>query len=217
MIAWNEIETVLLDMDGTLLDLHFDNFFWQEYLPEKWGELHLMDRESAKERLVPRFRNRAGTLSWYCVDYWSQELNVDVMALKSDIEHLIQIRPHSEALLQFLRGINKHTVMVTNSHEKLITMKMDKTRIDRYFDRIFCAHHLGAPKEDPGFWERLREELEFIPEKTVLVDDTLAVLRTARDFGIGHLFTIARPDSHSPTRVISEFPVIESFEQLFDQ
>lgn len=214
MIAWNEIETVLLDMDGTLLDLHFDNFFWQEYLPEKWGRIHLMDRESAKERLVPRFRNRAGTLSWYCVDYWSQELNIDVMALKSDIEHLIQIRPHSETLLRFLRDVNKHTVMVTNAHEKLISMKMDKTRIDRYFDQIICAHHLGAPKEDPEFWERLSEELEFNPEKTLLIDDTLAVLRTARKFGIDHLLTIARPDSRSPQREISEFPVIESFEEL---
>ena len=142
---------------------------------------------------------------------------MDIMALKADLEHLIQLRPHSETLLQYLNGINKHTVMVTNAHEKLITMKMDRTRIDRYFDEIFCAHHLGAPKEDPGFWEHLSDKLVFNPEKTVLIDDNLAVLRTARNFGIGHLFTIARPDSRAPQREISEFPVIESFEQLLEQ
>lgn len=214
MIAWNEIETVLLDMDGTLLDLYFDNFFWQEYLPEKWGEMHALDRDNARERLVPRFRNKAGTLSWYCVDFWSQELDIDIMALKSDLEHLIQIRPHSESLLQFLRDRHKPIIMVTNAHQKLIGMKMDKTRIGRYFDQIFCAHQLGAPKEDLGFWERLSEQLMFTPEKTLLIDDNLTVLRTAREFGIGHLLTIAQPDSRAPLRIIEEFPVIESFEQL---
>lgn len=216
MIAWNEIETVLLDMDGTLLDLHFDNFFWQEYLPGKWGEIHALDRETAKSRLMPRFREMSGTLSWYCVDFWSQELEIDVMALKSDIEHLIQIRPHSVTLLQFLRDIRKPVVMVTNAHEKLIGMKMEKTHIDRYFDQIFCAHRFGAPKEDLVFWKRLSEELMFSPKNTLLIDDNLTVLHTARAFGIGHLLTIAQPDSQSPQRVVREFPAIESFEQLLD-
>lgn len=217
MVAWKEIKTVLLDMDGTLLDLYFDNFFWQEYLPEKWGEIHALDPETAKARLVPRFRDLAGTLSWYCVDFWSRELEVDVMALKSNIEHLIQTRPHSEALLQYLRDLGKPLIMVTNAHEKLIGMKMNRTHIDRYFDRIFCAHQLGVPKEDPEFWKRLGEELEFIPETTLLIDDNLMVLRTAREYGIRHLLTIAQPDSRSPEREIREFPVIESFEQLLDK
>ena len=29
-LAWRDIDTVLLDMDGTLLDLHYDNHFWLE-------------------------------------------------------------------------------------------------------------------------------------------------------------------------------------------
>ena len=214
MIVWNDIDTVLLDMDGTLLDLHFDNFFWQEYLPEKWAQIHALDLETAKAKLVPRFSSLAGTLPWYCVDFWSEELRVDVMALKSDIEHLIRMRPYAEELLQFIRGRDKHMVMVTNAHEKLIGMKMERTHIDRYFDRIFCAHGLGAPKEDQEFWRRLRKELEFAPEKTLLIDDNLTVLRAAREYGIGHLLTIAQPDSRSPRRDIRDFPVIESFEQL---
>ena len=217
MIDWNKIETVLLDMDGTLLDLHFDNFFWQEYLPAKWGEIHQLDSESAKQDLVPRFRDRAGTLSWYCIDYWSDNLNIDIMSLKADLEHLIRLRPHSESLLQFLNRIDKHPVMVTNAHEKLISMKMKKTGIEKYFLRIFCAHNMGAPKENIDFWEQLSREVAFMPDQTVLIDDNLTVLRTARDFGIRHLFTIERPDSSKPERKIDEFPVIESFEQLFEQ
>jgi hypothetical protein len=37
MIDWSEIETVMLDMDGTLLDLSFDNYFWRSVVPEYYG------------------------------------------------------------------------------------------------------------------------------------------------------------------------------------
>ena len=39
-LPWPEIHTVLLDMDGTLLDLRFDNHFWRELVPERYAERH---------------------------------------------------------------------------------------------------------------------------------------------------------------------------------
>lgn len=216
MVEWDKIDTVLLDMDGTLLDLFFDNFFWREYLPEKWGEKHDLDIESAKKELLPRFRNKVGTLSWYCVDFWSEQLEVDVMALKADIVHLIQKRPHTEDFLQHLVSMNKHVVMVTNAHEKLIDMKFKKTGIDRHFNDVISAHALGAPKEDLDFWHRLGQRIEFCPAKTVLIDDNLTVLRTARDYGIQRLLSIAKPDSQSPERDTAEFQAITSFKHLLD-
>ena len=38
LLPWSGIDTILLDMDGTLLDLHYDNHFWQVYVPEKFAE-----------------------------------------------------------------------------------------------------------------------------------------------------------------------------------
>ena len=73
MINWNEIETVLLDMDGTLLDLHFDDYFWQIQLPLKWGELNGWDSETAMSKLIPIFQGTRGTLPWYCLDTWSEK------------------------------------------------------------------------------------------------------------------------------------------------
>ena len=37
-LDWTSIDTVLLDMDGTLLDLRFDNWFWQEHVPDALRE-----------------------------------------------------------------------------------------------------------------------------------------------------------------------------------
>ena len=40
MLPWFEIDTVMFDMDGTLLDLHFDNFFWLKLVPEHFSKHH---------------------------------------------------------------------------------------------------------------------------------------------------------------------------------
>ena len=214
MVVWDEIETVLLDMDGTLLDLHFDNYFWREYLPVKWGEKHALEPEEAKRRLSPRFESNAGTLNWYCIDYWTEELQIDVMALKSDIDHLIQIRPHAEEFLNFLHHLNKHVIMVTNCHEKLIELKMRKTGIERYFHEIYCAHRFGSPKEENEFWVKLRQAVDFEPETTVLIDDNLTVLRAARQYGIRYLLSISQPDSQRPLKDTGEFSAVDSFRQI---
>lgn len=214
MINWNDADTVLLDMDGTLLDLYFDNYFWQEYLPVHWGEKHGLDAETAKRELVPRFKSREGTLSWYCLDFWSGELNIDVLKLKADIEHLIQVRPSAHEFLESLVARDKRPVMVTNAHQDLITMKLEKTGIGKYFRDVVSSHQLGAPKEESEFWRRLSQGMEFIPSRTVLIDDNLTVLRTARSYGISNLFSIARPDSQAPARDTEEFMAIHDFRDI---
>jgi putative hydrolase of the HAD superfamily len=48
----------------------------------------------------------------------------------------------------------------------------------------------------------------------VFVDDSLAVLRAARAYGIRQLITVKQPDSRQPAREIVEFPAIASFREL---
>ncbi len=214
MVDWKNIETVLLDMDGTVLDLYFDNYFWQEYLPSHWGRLRGLDAETAKQKLIPKMKSLEGTLSWYCLDFWSKELEIEVIQLKTDIEHLIQIRPSA---LEFLKALNVHglkPVMVTNAHMDLIAMKLSKTGIGEYFSHIISSHTLGCAKEEVTFWERLQQNIEFSPEKTLLVDDNLTVLRTARSYGISHLLSIAVPDSRGPERDTAEFPAVYDFNDV---
>ncbi len=211
MIDWKTIDTVLLDMDGTLLDLHFDNYFWQEYLPRRWGELRGLDAEASKRELIPRFKSLEGTLSWYCLDFWSGELSMDILKLKEDILDLIQMRP---AALDFLVSLNergKQPVMVTNAHQDLVDMKLMRTGIGKYFREVISSHGYGSPKEEPEFWGRLKQSLEFEPERTILIDDNLTVLRTARACGIRHLLSIAQPDSRAPVRDTAEFTAIHDF------
>ncbi len=81
-LPWSAIDTVLLDMDGTLLDLHFDNHFWLEHLPQRYAERNGLSRAEADAVLEPLFREHAGQLNWYCLDFWSRELDLSIRELK---------------------------------------------------------------------------------------------------------------------------------------
>lgn len=214
MIHWPSVESVFLDMDGTLLDLHFDNHFWREHVPVRFAEKHGLDVDAAREHLFPKFANAEGTLDWYCVDYWSRELELDIAGLKREVDHLIAVHPHVIDFLDQLRTARKRVVLVTNAHGKSVDIKFEKTSIGEHFDRVVCSHDLGLPKEHLDFWGRLQETEPFEPGNTLLIDDSLPVLRSAQHYGIEHLLAIYHPDSKGPRRDVESFRAIEHFREL---
>lgn len=211
---WSAVDTVLLDMDGTLLDLHFDNHFWQQHLPACWAKQRGMPLAAAHEILVPRFRELEGTLAWYCLDFWSRELELDVLALKDDLQHLIGLRPHVEAFLQALGRMGKRRILVTNAHPAVLDYKLARTDLARHFEALVTAHAFGEPKEAAAFWPLLQQQQTFAPEQTLLIDDNSQVLATAHGFGVAHLLSIAQPDSRQPPRTDSDFPAVTDFREL---
>ncbi len=214
LLDWNNIDIVLLDMDGTLLDLHFDNYFWLEHLPQRYAEQHNTSAECAREHLSALFAAQRGTLNWYCVDYWSHELRVDIAELKCEVEHLIDIRPHVEEFLARLHASPREVWLVTNAHRKSLDIKTRRTGIDRWFDRVISSHDLAAPKESLLFWQQLRSANPFDPARALLIDDTAAVLHAAQRFGIRHLLTLLQPDSRQAQRIDTEFPGILHFDEI---
>lgn len=214
MLNWLEIETVLLDMDGTLLDLNFDNHFWQEFVPQRFAQLHELSLADAKSQLAPRFKAMEGRLEWYCLDYWSNELQLDIAGLKQEIAGLIAVHPHVTEFLDAVRASGRRLLLVTNAHRDSLSLKMEKTCLHRFFDEIVCSHDFGMPKEDQGFWHTLQNNHVFEKHRTLLVDDSLAVLRSAKAFGIAHLVSISKPDSRAPVKLIQEFSAVEDFRAL---
>jgi len=211
---WHEIDLVLLDMDGTLLDLRFDNYFWQRLVPERYALRHGMTHEQAQAHLSPKFSAKQGTLDWYCVEYWSRELDLDIAELKREIREQIRFLPGAEAFLAALRERALRTVLVTNAHHESLAIKAGQTDLMRYFDQVISSHRFGRPKEDLLFWEKLQAELGFERSRTLFVDDSLPVLRAARAFGIGQVFAISHPDSEQEGRIVREFPAVRSVQEL---
>jgi GMP/IMP 5'-nucleotidase len=201
---WENIDTVLLDLDGTLLDLAFDTFFWWHHIPTMYGASRSLQPDEAREQLKPRFKACEGTLDWYCVDYWSRELGLDVPALKRATSDRIGWLPGAEEFLQRLRAKRKRVVLMTNAHPEALRIKDERTGVTRYFDAVYSSHTFGAPKEDQAFWSAVRKTEPFDPGRAIFIDDSPTVVRAARAAGIRWVYALRRPDSSGAPRIHDE-------------
>ncbi len=212
---WKEVTHVLLDMDGTLLDKYFDDYFWEHLVPEKYAEKHNISFGRAKEELLEKYRAQEGTLNWTDIDFWSRELGLDIPALKEQIRHLIEVHPHVEDFLRTLKEHKKKVILVTNAHYKTLKIKMRKTRLGGYFDKVITSFEIGTPKENLPFWERTQKIIGFDNDRTLFVDDTLEILKTAREFGIKYLLLKRRANSRENKREeATDFLSIVDFNEL---
>ncbi|KIU51732.1 MULTISPECIES: GMP/IMP nucleotidase [Pseudomonas] len=213
-LAWHDIDTVLLDMDGTLLDLHYDNHFWLEHLPQRYAELHGISRAMAELEMQPLFERHAGSLNWYCLDFWSAELKLPVRELKLETADLIALRPDADTFLQAIRQAGKRVILITNAHRDSLSLKLERVALAPYFERLISSHDYGFPKEDQQFWSALHADTGFDPARSLFIDDTLAILRSARDFGVAHLLAVRQPDSRKGPRDTAEFAAQEDYRDL---
>lgn len=214
MIDWSAIDTVLLDMDGTLLDLHFDNYFWTEYLPGLYAVQHGLSQEDSNAHLHGEFSATQGSLEWYCIDHWSDRLGMDIPALKREVQHMISLRPFVIDFLTQLHHSSREVIMVTNAHRETLAIKMENVDITHWFDHVVVSHDLEAPKEEQQFWHRLQARHPFDPARTLLIDDTESILASAQEYGIHHLLTMLQPDSKQQKRIDTRFPGIHHFDEI---
>jgi HAD superfamily hydrolase (TIGR01509 family) len=213
-VDWDAIDTVLLDMDGTILDLRFDNFFWGELVPQHYASLHDLSIAEARARLVPQFAAVQGQLQWYCTDFWSRELQLDIAQLKFAAREHICFLPGAEQFLRNVRASGKRLVLLTNAHHDSLRVKSEQTGLADHFDVTLSSHSFGYPKEHDGFWQGVAELGHFAAQRSLFVDDSLPVLDSARRHGIAHLRAIRRPDSTLPARQITEFLCVDALADL---
>ncbi|MCW8875812.1 MAG: GMP/IMP nucleotidase [Kangiellaceae bacterium] len=210
---WDEIDTVLLDMDGTILDLAFDNYFWLEYMPQVFAEKNAISLDESRKFLSESYGELKGKLQWYCLDFWSEKLNLDIPALKKDLGHMVAFRPGAVEFLEFLSDKKKSVYLATNAHRKTLEIKMLNADFNQYFCELTSSHDFGHPKEEQEYWHLLREKFPFDPQRTLFIDDSVTVLESAKRFGIKHLYGILVPDSRKGPINSSPFESIASFEE----
>ncbi|WP_417358379.1 GMP/IMP nucleotidase [Gallaecimonas pentaromativorans] len=204
-LNWSEIDTVLLDMDGTLLDLHFDSHFWMERVPVLLAEKDGISLAEAQARIDAEYAAVFGTLNWYCYDYWTARLGLDIDLASRDIQHLISLRSDTLPFLKALRESGRRVVLLTNAHPKSLSLKVELTELDKHLDLLISTHSYRASKESQRLWQGVYQDLKFDPQRTLFVDDSQPILEAASQFGIRYLLGVENPDSKRPHKTFNGF------------
>ena len=213
-IPWDRVDTVMVDMDGTLLDLAFDNYFWHELVPSRYATEHNLPEAEAVQQLTSRYKSLEGQLQWYCIEHWSEALELDIRAMKWEQRHRIRYLPRATEFLRAVRQRGKDLLLVTNAHRDTLAVKVAQTGLDKHVDLLFSSHDFSAPKQSASFWNRFRDQHEFDPARTVLIEDSLSVLEAASDYGLEFPIAIRWPDSSQPPREILTFPSVDRIHEL---
>lgn len=214
LLPWHKIETVLLDMDGTLLDLHFDTHFWQQHIPQKLSEKTGKTLQQCTAEMEQAYAQVFGQIQWYCLDYWADKLKLDIMQAKREITHLIKLRPDSIPFLHALKASQRRLVLVTNAHPSSLSLKIEKTQLDQHIDTLISTHQFGVSKESQSLWKQLHAHLEFNPATTLFVDDSQKILDAAKQFGIAYTLGITNPDSQQDDIEIIGHPCTNNYHDL---
>jgi putative hydrolase of the HAD superfamily len=216
IVDWSRVDDVLLDMDGTLLDRHFDNFFFEEELPRRYAAIRGLRFEAARDQLMSMYRSVEGELRWTDLRYWTKQVGLDVVALTKELDHMIGFLPGAEAFLKHLHREGKRVTIVTNAHDSGVAIKVAKTAVDRYVDRIVNAFEVGYLKMRPEYWPSCQRLVGFRPARSLYVDDDEACLTAAKEFGIAHLVHSAKSSSRLPPHPSSQFVSIEHFSAIMN-
>jgi putative hydrolase of the HAD superfamily len=201
-------------MDGTLLDLHFDYYFWTQHLPATYNQIHNSNLKQTTLYIANRLAEKQGQLEWYCTDYWSRQFDLNIIQAQSEVKHLIKERPQVISFLESLGKHQKNRVLITNSDRPSIELKFANSAIEPLLDEVISSHDYRAAKEDQQFWHQLQKNLDFDPSATLFIDDSESVLDSAHEFGIKHLLSIKQPISCQPREDISKYPMINDFLSL---
>lgn len=214
LLDWSQIDTVLLDMDGTLIDLHFDNTLWNSHLPKAYAQANLMSTDEARELLFGHMQLNARTIKFYCLDYWAEFTGLNILQLHRDVSGLLRYRDGTEEFLHWLQSHPGRVMMATNAHRDSVKIKDSRLNLLRYFDTVVSSHDYQQVKESQEFWQTLVTTETIDPQRALFIDDNEAVLDSAAQFGIANVLCVASPDSRRPARTESAHPIVHNLADL---
>ena len=212
------LQSAIFDMDGTLLD---SMSTWRYLGRNTLLELGKEPRPDLEEHLKNRDM-RTGAA--YCVEAYGLDCSVDEMMdllnarIRDFYQNRVQAKPGVERFLSLLKMEGVWMYVATNTDRSLAEAGLRHAGLDGYFRGLMTCAEVGAGKnESPEIYERCMRRLRSTKKDTVVFEDALHAIQTARDAGF-RVCGVYDPSSEADQetiRQLSEY-YIRSFEEMFE-
>ena len=210
MVKLNSTTAILSDLDGVILDQHYDRKFWQSWLPEHVANQTNQSIEKIQIEIQLKIDGQKGTLNWYDLNYWDDLLDVDCMEIIKEQEEKPSFLEGSLEALQELSTLKNPKHILTNGDPRLQEYKAEARNFLQFFDSIFYSMHAGYPKEKKEFWTLARHNLNLDFEDSIFIDDDFKVVTIAVKAGVKRVIWI----TPGKNRILQNG--IETFSSLAD-
>ncbi|WDX23489.1 GMP/IMP nucleotidase [Salmonella enterica subsp. enterica serovar Dublin] len=132
-----------------------------------------MSPQDAQEYIRQQYHAVQHTLNWYCLDYWSERLGLDICAMTTAQGAARRFARRYRTVSECVKSQRgKRRILLTNAHPHNLAVKLEHTGLASHLDLLLSTHTFGYPKEDQRLWRAVTEETGISAEKTLFIDDS---------------------------------------------
>lgn len=177
------IEGAIFDLDGTLLD---SMFIWDTIGEEYLRSLGIEPKEDLKETFKTFTVEQSAC---YYREHYGVTLSVEeiVNGINEMLEnYYIKTVPLKTGVKEFLTKLQKHGIkmcVATVTDRYLTEAALKRCDVRNFFSEIFTCAQIGKSKDEPDIYRVAQAYLKTDKAKTIVFEDTLHALKTAKDDG----------------------------------
>ena len=202
------IKGAIFDLDGVLLD---SLSIWEDLGSRYLRAKGIAPEENLGKKLFPMSMEQ-GTR--YLKDHYALPESVETITegLKALLEHFyfteVSAKPGAEELLSRLHSLRIPLAAATSSPRPHVTAALERLGLLGYFREIFTTGELGTSKHRPDIYLLAAKALGTRPEETMVLEDSLYALQTAKAAGfytVGVFAPLGEPDQQTLRREAGQY------------
>lgn len=163
------IKVVSLDLQGTLSDSKFSNYFWINLLPQKYSEKYGYTLETSKKILKEEFKIIGKyNILYYDDKYWSKRLGFNTLNELDKFE----IRPRINSKLDdFIQAIKLPKIIISTTTNDFIKYEL-KEKITDFYKVYSCVDYFDVGGKTRSVFLKVCKELSILPEEMLHIGDS---------------------------------------------